>query len=517
MTTASRKTINIVSQCESWLATARAEHSEIVKQIEQQEAALKDACKSNKQRISEIEDRLTSILKTIKAVIAQEGDASSLENKKLEVEAQLALARSDTEFAKKVSAMENILADLTKKADAASLVIEDRAKQLDIAKHLTASCELAESYGAKEAPEYETLAEAANDYAKNVRFDFGIAGAQVEKVVVWQVPEANKPIVADVAAKSGLKYLIKALPARLGWLGNFPGYSAIPKSTSTDFKSGDALFVSVNSNDEQDEPEDKPVEGVEAKNGRPSWLRVFSEPSSDSLYFPRESLARSGLCYVKETSKFYAVRPDNLMCAIKKTKREFKRVGYEHREVDVDYVEGAEFDASALIGDLFAHAYPLIEKASKEAGALQSAESDLAVKIREAICAVADTSTLFVERNQRLDAGEINSEVGAYWDAFVNAPWEFFVQGNCALLKHLCERKLETPHVYSYPVKGHYGMRVRTRDHGWIYANIFCPPDALSPKTPVGPDEVVYLTNQRGQCTSHVKIGPCCLYIYTDD
>jgi hypothetical protein len=185
--------------------------------------------------------------------------------------------------------------------------------------------------------------------------------------------------------------------------------------------------------------------------------------------------------------------------------------------VEVDYVEGIEFDASSLIGELFEHAYSFIEEASKELGSLHSAKSGLAIKIREAITSVADTNTLFVERNQRLDAGVISSEVGAYWDAFVNAPWEFFVQGNCALLKHLCERKLEVPHVYSYPVKGHYGMRVRTRDHGWIFANIFCPPDSLSPKTPVSPSEVIYLTNQRGQCTSHVKIGPCCLYIYTDD
>jgi hypothetical protein len=517
MTTATRNTINIVSQCESWLTTAQAEHSDNVKQIEQQEAAMKDVLNSNKKRVAEIEDKLASIQKTIKAVIAQEGDASSLEKKKEEIEAQLELARSDANFAKNVSAIEKSLADLTKKAEATSLAVADRAKQLEIAKHLAGSYDLDESYGAKEAPEYETLTEAANDYAKNVRFDFGVVGTQIEKVVIWQVPEASKPIVTDVAAQPGLKYLIKALPPRLVWLGNFPGYSATPKSTSTDFKNGDALFVSVNSTGEQEETEAEPIEANDSKSGRPSWLRDFSKPSNDSLYYPRENPARSGLCYVRETLKFYAVGPDKLLCATKKTKREFRRVGYDHRTVDVDYVEGIEFDASSLIGELFEHAYPFIEEASKEVGSLHSAKSDLAIKIREAVTAVADTNTLFVERNQRLDAGEISSEVGAYWDAFVNAPWEFFVQGNCALLKHLCERKLEVPHVYSYPVKGHYGMRVRTRDHGWIYANMFCPPDALSPKTSVGPDEVVYLTNQRGQCTSHVKIGPCCLYIYTDD
>ena len=516
MTTAPRKTVNIVSQCESWLAAAQAEHTEAVKQVEHQEAALTDAKGSNKERIKEIEDKLASILKTIKAVITQEGDASSLEKRKGEIEAQLALAQSDADFSKKVTAIEVNIADLSNKAEAAALIVGEKTKQLDIAKHLAASFDLDDSYGAKEAPEYETLAEAARDYAINVQFDVGIDGTQVDKVVIWQVPEADNPIVADVTAEPGLKYLIKALPERLSWLSNFPGYSAMPKSTSTDFKSGDARFVSIKSTSKDNESEAPPIKGEEAESKRPAWLGNFSAPSKESLYFPREALVRSGLCYVKEASKFYALNPQEFLCAKKKTRQEFKQVGYEHRTVDVDYVEGAEFDASSLITGLFTHAYPLIKEASKEMGSLQSAQSALGMKIRDAICAVADTSNLFVERNQRLDAGQINAEVGAYWDAFVNAPWEFFVQGNCALLKHLCERKLEIPHVYSYPVKGHYGMRVRTRDHGWIYAQLFCPPGALSPQNPASPSEVVYLTNRSGQCTMHVKIGPCCLYVYTD-
>lgn len=517
MTTAPRKTVNIVSQCESWLAAAQAEHTNIVKELELQEAALKDALSANKERISEIEDKLTSILKTIKAVIAQEGDASSLEKKKGEVEAQLALAQSDVESAKRVSEIENILADLTKKSEVAAAVVAEKTKQLGIANQLAASFDLDDSYGAKEAPEYETLAEATHDYAMNVRFDVGISGTQVDKVVIWQVPEAQKPLVTDIAAQPGLKYLIKALPSGLSWLSSFRDYSAMPKSTGTDFKNGDIRFVRTKPESSDSESESAPDEVDETENKRPTWLSAFSNPSKDSIYFPKDSIARSGLCYVKEESKFYALRPQKFLCATKKTKREFKQMGYEHRNVDVDYIEGVDLDASSLVSSLFTHAYPLIEEASKEMGSLQSAKSGLAVKIREAICAVADTSNLFVERYQRLDAGQINAEVGAYWEAFVNAPWEFYVHGDCALLKHLCERKLEIPHVYSYPVKGHYGMRVRTRDHGWINANIFCPPDALSPKNPISPSEVVYLTNRSGQCTTHVRIGPCCLYIYTID
>ena len=517
MTNVPRKTVNIVSRCESWLAEAQAKHSEIVKQIEHQEGAMKDALSSNKRRISEIEEKLASILKTIKAVIAQEGDASSLEKKKAEVESQLIIAKSNADFSNRVAEIEVRIADLSKKAEAAAKVAGDKAKQLDIAKHLAASFDLDDSYGAKVVPEYETLAEAAHDYAVNVRFDVGIAGTQIEKVVIWQVPEAGKPTVVDVSAQPGLKYLIKALPSKLSWLGNFPAYSAMPKSTSTHFTNGDVRFVPTQTNGEDDESGEPSGEDLKGSSKRPAWMRTFTRPSKPSLYFQGKSSGRSGLCFVKESASFYSLWPDKFSCAIQKTKREFRRDGYMHREMDVEYAEAAEFDASCLLADLFTHAYPLIEEATKEMGSLQSAKSKLGIKIRDTICAVANTNNLFVERNQRLSGAEINTEVGAYWDAFVNAPWEFYVHGNCAILKHLCERKLETPHAYSYPVKGHYGLRVRTRDHSWILATLFCPPDALCPKEPIKPADVTYHTNSTGRCTSFVSIGPCCLYIYTEE
>ncbi len=517
MTIAPRKTVNIVSQCESWLAAAQDEHAKITKEIDQDKAVLKDTVSSNNERIKEVEDKLTNILKTIKAVIAQEGDASSLEKKKSEVEAQLKIVKADAEFSKELATIEARIANSTKMAEVAAKVVGDKTKQLDIAKHLAVSFELDDYYGAKEAPEYETLAEAAHDYAMNVRFDVGIAGTQIDKVVIWQVPEAGKPTVLDVEAQPGLKYLIKALPSKLSWLGNFPAYSAMPKSTSTNFTNGDVRFVPTQMNGKDIESGESSGENLKDSDKRPAWLRTFTHPSKPSLYFQGKSSGRSGLCFVKESASFYSLWPDKFSCAIQKTKREFRRDGYMHREMDVEYVEAAEFDASCLLADLFTHAYPLIEEATKEMGSLQSAKSKLGVKIRDTICEVANTSNLFVERNQRLNGAEINAEVGAYWDAFVNAPWDYYVHGNCALLKHLCERKLEVPHVYSFPVRGHYGLRVRTRDHSWIYAHIFCPPDALSPKNPVGPNEVTYLTNRDGHCTSHVKIGPCCLYIYTVD
>jgi hypothetical protein len=518
MKTLPTKKVNIVSQCEAWLAVAEAEHAELDKQIKRIEADLGKLKLSHSARIKDISTKLNNLIETIKAVISQEGDAASLEKRKSELESQLSAERQNPDILKQINVGEDELQYLSDKAKAATAVVGDKKRLLDIAKTLAESSAQDKRSGVIEAPEYETLAEAVREYVSNIRFDVGISGTQIDQVVIWQVPNAQQPWVVPVSANDTSKYLIKSLPQRLEWLSNFSPYAMMPKSSGLDFKNGDIRFVYIKTQAD-DRKEGKKGESQESPSDSkiPSWLKAYVAPRLPSLYSPEDNPGRSGLCFVKETSKFYSVWPRKFSQAFKTTKREFKQAGYEHRNVDVDYIEFKDFDASVLFEEIFPHVQEMVKATAAEMSSLQVAKTDLAVRIRTAISEVADTSELFAEQNRRLDAGEINSEVGAYWDAFVNAPWEFFVQGNCALLKHLCERKLEIPHVYSYPVKGHYGMRVRTRDHGWIYASMFCPPDALSPKNPISTSEVVYLTNHSGQCTTHVKIGPCCLYIYTVD
>ena len=79
------------------------------------------------------------------------------------------------------------------------------------------------------------------------------------------------------------------------------------------------------------------------------------------------------------------------------------------------------------------------------------------------------------------------------------------------MLKHLCERKNETPNVWSNDFKGHYGMSVRTRDHSWIDVEIFCPPEALSPSQSISPDSVRYLKCEGRE--QIVKIGQCYIMV----
>jgi hypothetical protein len=98
----------------------------------------------------------------------------------------------------------------------------------------------------------------------------------------------------------------------------------------------------------------------------------------------------------------------------------------------------------------------------------------------EAFAADTASRPKFLPEKGRLSEEQIYKLVGAYWKAFLEAPWEPAIEGTYALLKHRCKRG-ETPNVFSCDTHGHFGFRVRTPDHDWIMGEIYCPPDYFSP------------------------------------
>lgn len=97
----------------------------------------------------------------------------------------------------------------------------------------------------------------------------------------------------------------------------------------------------------------------------------------------------------------------------------------------------------------------------------------------------------FLQGQRRLREWQIDELIGAYWEPFINAPWDAGITGSYALLKHRCGRG-ETPNVFAFDTHGHFGFRVRTPDHDWIIGEIYCPPEHFSP--PETPDPAM-LTN----------------------
>ena len=181
----------------------------------------------------------------------------------------------------------------------------------------------------------------------------------------------------------------------------------------------------------------------------------------------------------------------------------------------VVYIEEKDWILVRKDRDSYANSFGSLEDALRhyvdELGALESVDiSDakalplLGEVVRDAcrkIAAETAGNPKFLPGQRRLSDGQIYKLVGAYWRAFLDAPWEESTEGSYALLKYLCTRD-ETPSFFSYGTHGHFGFRVRTPDHEWIRGEIYCPPEYFSPteapaleviNRPLGPDWLVEL------------------------
>lgn len=415
------------------------------------------------------------------------------------------------EFAAAQEAVEKAAVDL-KNAEDLHQLCKEREK---IAEDLKVAFEQSSVVGAVEALEYQTLDEAIEDYMENIPLIVSVSNDMtVDSVGMWQVPNASVPYQSDVSAKKGVAYRYNRLPSQLEWLSRFPKseYSSMPKSGESEFKVGNVVFV-ISKGKTEDDAEN---EGEENDH---SWMGKMAsrfQSETPSLFSPeginytseRGVYARSGLCYIKSEGKFYSVwntKFPSVEMVPGKVKRP-DRWGTMQTE-DGLVPKGVNSDVSKLFESFFKPVAERIKASADEFEDLSAPKSRLALRLKEALDRVCVVESTFEIRGKRLTEAEVNQEVGAYWEAFIKAPWEQVVVGDVAMIKHLCERKIEVPHVWSLSMKGHYGLRVRTRDHDWIIAQIYCPPGSLSPKAPIAADDVVYLSN------GLVKVGPCYIIV----
>ena len=464
----------------------------------------------------------------IEDVVREGLDSQKLEKKAEDITARIKRLQDEQGSSKAVEAAKeaNVKAEKAL-AEAEELLASCKAKS-EQAELLKSSYETNSIYGAIEAPEYETLDEAIDEYIDNIPMVVSISeDMNIDMVALWEAASASGPSIFKMYAKKGKLFRYNRMPGSLTWLKEFPGseFSSMPHGDRAVFRAGGLPFV-VRGKDAEEE-----TATTDGKEGAtPIWAgkmalyyldndfnghAVLGTPEP-SIFAPQgfKFFTRSGLCYVKSEGKFYCLWNKQFYGVKSVTKHVSKsdRNGYVS-QVDEQVQEVVDLDVSLLAEDFFEPMSSRLEVATAEFGDLLSAEKPLAVRLRSAVQAVGVLESTFEYRNKRLTSGEIAKEVGAYWDAFINAPWERAVTEDVAMIKHLCERKIETPHVWSYPIKGHYGLRVRTRDHDWILARMYCPPDSFAPSKPITADSVVYVQNSRGWCVDLIKVGTCYIQV----
>ena len=132
-------------------------------------------------------------------------------------------------------------------------------------------------------------------------------------------------------------------------------------------------------------------------------------------------------------------------------------------------------------------------------------ENELVEVIRTKVLALTAASGPFRPSQASLPSGEIGANIKEDWAAFVACPWAGDVKGALALLKYHAENG-EKPRFWSEDYEGHFGFRLRTRDHTWIVGELFIVPDEPPPsgreRMTVEPDSAVASLGRL-----HLKVG----------
>ena len=510
-----REKVSILSVCEANCKDARARIEEAMK-AEKEAEALVAAIKSKQtSELQAAEAELNEIASLIKANERQEVPTEKLEKKASEIRNRIVNLASEHSGSKELAAACECLERASNELKDAQEHHEISVMREKLAEKLKIAHEIDARYGAVEAPVYQTLEEAIDDYLASMPLHVHItAGLSIDKVGMWQVPNASTPLVREVFASKGVSYRYNRLPAQLEWICKFPGspYGSMPKSSATLFNIDDVMFVVNQENHDvvADDAQQHAWMGKMADRFKTDTHTLFA-PMGINYRSESSFYTDSGMCYVRSTGMFYALWPDKIPFVemvkgkVKQTRRTY--TGYEE-EVEVDGMvrQTSDLEATKLFEPFFPPLRDVLNSSIKEFSDLSKAVSPLALRLKAAIEKVGVVESSFEHRGKRLSEAEAIKEFGMYWDAFVNSPWEASINGDVAMIKHLCQRNIERPHVWSWALKGHYGLRVRTRDHDWILAQAYCPPESLSPKKTISADDVQY----QGRL---VRVGPCFIQV----
>lgn len=130
-------------------------------------------------------------------------------------------------------------------------------------------------------------------------------------------------------------------------------------------------------------------------------------------------------------------------------------------------------DVSGLFGELHARlrnelppeGAPIRADATYEPGSVAWA-------IQERLLEATVQPQSYRECTTYLRSPEIERILEPHWKAFVRCRWHAGIAGDLALLKHLAEMG-EKPKLWNGKFEGHYGFRMRTRDHDWLVGELF--------------------------------------------
>jgi len=140
------------------------------------------------------------------------------------------------------------------------------------------------------------------------------------------------------------------------------------------------------------------------------------------------------------------------------------------RYLAAPYPNWRVLDAATVLKSELSEAGGAIDIASPEGG-------PLLLCIKAAIRNLGSGKPPFEPAPGPIPSGEIEKKIEKHWRRLADSPWSGAIGGDLASLKFNVERG-EQARFWVGVCKGHYGFRLRTRDHSWLMGELYVPPES---------------------------------------
>jgi len=484
--------VNIVEVCEAALSAAQAELKLIEENLEASIAAWTENEAAHRETVKKLQRTKQEIEDTISKVTELGVDApADLKAKAASLDTELTTVEEDYESSPKYLELRETKNQLVKSRDDAQAKLTSWTEKTKVAKYLGSQFEKGKDHGLglSKVQSFKTMAEAKAKYFTQVPIVLHVqADGWISEASYWSNC-ASKGCLAS-AINEQPRYIVQDIPKSLKWVKELKAYKAMHSEGDRSLTQIDGVYlVRVESKTE--------IEGTVTEDQDEERMQEMIAKWDNQLLTHECTLYRKCFFFVESDQEFFGIWAKSIKDGDIKYQR--RSNGYGYHDTTYTVVENErEFDASKLFQDFKEH----------NTWSEESVPVEITSRRDGAIRQFATTTPVFEPRNKRLTMDLIEKEVGMYWKAFIASPWASEIVGPAVImLKHLCERGIETPHIWTLEHKGHYGFRVRTRDHSWIVGRIYCPPSALSRTTPID-EEVVYLPTGR-----IVKVGEAAIYV----
>ena len=402
----------------------------------------------------------------------------------------------------------------------------EKTQKLELAKKLKNMNQLSKIAGIGNVYVFEREEELKDEIIKSCHFSLNVGyDSKIYKSTLHRKTE-QRLLEYPVSINLGENTSFECIPSDLDWLAKTGEYASVPTMKGFNI-TDDIVSISV------------PLDGqlyIERK-----ILAEMRAISKEDI-FPKqvELPAMPHACFVKSSGKFYTECPEKIRTAKlikhRPVREDRHSSGYilGYYSSNEDYVEDSKtefIDATSIFDSyesLIMNQIDILNR-SVDIDSISNNGHQLIDGINSSIKRLCVSRFKIETQVEKLTQEEVYNLIGRYFDTLIDSPWDGKTNGMYADLKELCRKSYKNLHIWSNEIKGHFGFKIKNRNHKWIVGEIYCPPSAFNPLPEQSIPKAIfekrdgrYEQRSRGWGSRYfpfryegdiVSVGPCKFYI----